>query len=154
MESDGKVEHRGDTGGDYEGEDQACDVGAGHAAYPPCHEPAERPAHQVHYRHQNQLQATGLRGGGSRSLPRREGWDGSRILDDQRLQYLAEPELDRPVGERRHEKAKNHVERSHNPRDSNLSGWPCPASSLSYCERAAVFAWVAAAGPGRYPGCG
>src|SRR5215216_3701217 len=43
-ETYGKVEHRGDACGDYESEDETGDVGAYHAAYPPRHQPAERPA--------------------------------------------------------------------------------------------------------------
>ena len=39
-ESGGEVEHRCDTGGDYEGEEQAGDVSADYAAYPLGHEPA------------------------------------------------------------------------------------------------------------------
>ena len=103
MESDGIVEHRGDTGGDYEGEGRRC---------MPAMPPIRRATNQQSVPPtrftiaSSQLQATGLRGKGSIPTPTAKAGMVAGYLMTQRLQGLAEPELYRPVGERRHERLR------------------------------------------------
>ena len=68
----------------------------------------------------------------------REGGNARRVFDHQRLQDLAEPELQRPESEGRDCEAQDHVERPDHPCDGDPPGrgTPIEHGHASYCASA------------------
>src|SRR5215212_8711612 len=114
-------EYNPDAGGGPQGVDERGDVRSERGAYGLRHEIADDATRYVHERHEDQFERAGE---GAEEVddhgPHPEGGDDHRVLDNERLEGLPDPELHRPVREGRD--AKHYVKRPDYPRDRYPAG--------------------------------
>src|SRR5829696_2562425 len=118
---------------------QRGEVGPERPANPPGHEPAQDTARYVHERHEGELELARERAEEVDDHgPHPEGRDGRRVLYDQGLERLPDPELQRSEGDGRDREAQDDVERPDHPGDGDPAGRaPLERGHLSpYCTSA------------------
>ena len=134
-------EHRPDARGSVEGVQQRGEVGPERPTDPLSHEIAQDSPANVDERHEGELEHARERAEHVDDHgPHPEGRDGRRVLYDQGLQRLPDPELQRSEGDGSDREAQDDVEPPDDPGDRNPAGRATPSehrhASPPYCASA------------------